>query len=247
MTKPKNILEATDVELDIDLSSQSNEEKISIIIIHNDRPEYLDICLHTIAINSTNNNYEIIIVDNGSEQESQDYLDDLEQCGIKIIRNTENLYWTRAANQGAQAASKDSKYLVFVHHDINVLSHAWLDMMANISDAKKSGLVGFGGMRKYSISNQIIPFVEDYCMLIKRDCWKDCGPFKEDLPQDGATFIFNIIAHRKGYNPQAVNESDSRNYVHHFRSFAMDISEYERMNQKLKSTIGKVLASIDPS
>jgi len=39
------------------------QEQVSIIIVHKDKPEYLNICLQSIAVTSVNNNYEIIVVD----------------------------------------------------------------------------------------------------------------------------------------------------------------------------------------
>jgi hypothetical protein len=36
---------------------------VSIIVVHRDRPEYLNICLQSIVVTSCNNNYEIIEID----------------------------------------------------------------------------------------------------------------------------------------------------------------------------------------
>ena len=60
---PHNPLEGDKPELNLSLQSNS-EEQISIVIVHKDRPEYLNICLQSIAVTSVNNNYEIIVVDN---------------------------------------------------------------------------------------------------------------------------------------------------------------------------------------
>ena len=57
---PHNPLEGERPELTLDLNDGS-EEHISIVIVHKDRPEYLNICLQSIAVTSFNNNYEIIV------------------------------------------------------------------------------------------------------------------------------------------------------------------------------------------
>ncbi|MFX5705370.1 glycosyltransferase, partial [Acinetobacter baumannii] len=88
------------------------DEQISIIVVHKDKPEFLNICLQSIAVMSFNNNIEIIVVDNGSGRESQDYLDAIND-DIKVIRLESNKGWSVAANKGAAAASKTSKYLIF--------------------------------------------------------------------------------------------------------------------------------------
>src|SRR3954469_13852250 len=103
----------------------NSDELVSIIIVHRDKPAYLNIALQSIAVTSLNNNYEIIIVDNGSEtQDALDFLEDLEQQDCKIVRVKENCWWAKAANMGAKAASKNSKYMIFLHHDIVVLNPA---------------------------------------------------------------------------------------------------------------------------
>lgn len=136
-----NPLEGEKPELNINLHN-GTDEQISIIIVHKDTPEYLNICLQTIAVTSFNNNYEIIVVDNASSsQDSIDYLKEIES-EVKVIRNKENLYWSAAANKGAEAASKNSKYYVFMHCDIAIINPSWLDLLINVCEAQKSGMVG---------------------------------------------------------------------------------------------------------
>src|SRR5271170_170917 len=111
-----NPLEGPRPEITLDLHDGS-EEQVSIIVVYNDRPDgksmsYLNICLQSIAVASYNNNYEIIVVDNGSGKESQDFLDDIKD-EVKIVRNDRNLYWSAAANRGVAAADKNSKYFIF--------------------------------------------------------------------------------------------------------------------------------------
>lgn len=77
-------------ELVIPLNDSTNEV-VSIIIVHKDRPALLNICLQSIAVTSFNNNYEIIVVDNGSGPESQAFLDEIED-EVKVIRNEKNIY-----------------------------------------------------------------------------------------------------------------------------------------------------------
>ena len=61
---PHNPLTGQRPEINIPLHDGSDEQ-ISIVIVHKDRPEYLNLCLQSITVCSFNNNYEIIVVDNG--------------------------------------------------------------------------------------------------------------------------------------------------------------------------------------
>lgn len=60
-----------DKTVKIDITRTNVEDSISIVIVNKDKPEYLNICLQSIAVNSSNNNYEIIVVDNASGPETQ--------------------------------------------------------------------------------------------------------------------------------------------------------------------------------
>jgi GT2 family glycosyltransferase len=226
--KPHNPLEGSRPDLVLDLSGDSVDELVSIIVVHNDKPEYLSVCLQTISICSVNNNYEIIVVDNGStRQDAKDYLDALDDEHIKIIRNERNVYWTKAANQGAKAADKKSSYLVFMHADTCVLNPAWLDLLIGISDSSESGVVGTQ-MHHYVMQDQKIDYVQDWCMLVTRKCWEDVGPFNEALPHIGASFLFTLAAQGKKYQPRCIKAS----VVHHYHVSGLDISMYERFAEQ---------------
>lgn len=215
------------------------DDRTSIIVVHNDRPEYLNLCLQSIAIATINNNYEIIVVDNGSGQQTQSFLDDLEDDGIKVIRNNENLYWTKAANQGIKAADKDSQYYVLMHHDIVMLNPAWLDLLISVSQSNNSGLVGFN-MKSYALEDQKVNFVHESCMLVSKECYKDVGAFVEELPQEGSAFLFSFAATHKGHNPQVIKNE----CVHHWQTFALDISSWEKITDDAMVILPKFIREI---
>ncbi len=227
---------------DMSIRLDGTDERISIVIVANDKPEYLNIAIQTILVSSNNNNYEIIVVDNGSRDVAvQAFLDELEEDGIKVIRNDENVYWAKAANQGAKAADKNSKYIVFLHHDINILSPIWMDVLINVSEKNKSGIVGFY-METYTVpgTNQPVNFVQESCMLVTRECWRECGPFVEDLPQIGAPFLFNLSASSKGYLPQIIDNKENK-FVWHYQIAAIDMSDMERIQEEAQAKLPKFL------
>lgn len=234
---PHNPLEGDKPELSINLHDGS-EEQVSIIVVHRNRPEYLNICLQSIAVTSFNNNYEIIVVDNGSGQESQEFLEEVGN-EVKVVRNESNLYWSAAANRGAEAADKSSKYLIFLHCDVVITNPAWIDLLVNVSEAQKTGLVGVE-LQSYFLQQQKVDFVQEYCMLVTRECWENCGPFPEDLPQVGPAFIFTVKAQQGGFRPQVM-----RNPIcHHYRIFSLDINEYEKLTEQAMVTIPRLLRSL---
>jgi GT2 family glycosyltransferase len=233
--RPHNPLEGERPEITLSLKDEANEEQVSIIIVHKDRPEYLNICLQSIAVNSINNNYEIIVVDNDSSEDSQEFLDEI-KSEVTVVKNKENLYWSKAANKGVEAASKNSKYFIFMHCDVVVLNPAWIDLLINVSESSDAGLVGLE-LQSYFMQNQKIDFVQEWCMLVTRKCWDDIGPWEEKLPQVGSPFILTIKAQNKGYKPQIMRNS----IAHHYKIFALDINEYERIVEQAMVTIPHAL------
>lgn len=236
--QPHNPLEHPEgpPEMVIDLHDGSTEQ-VSIIVIHHDRPEYLNICLQSIHVCSHLNNYEVIVVDNGSGEETQDYLDVLQDEGIKVIRNKENKYWSEAANRGVEAADPNSKYFIFLHCDTVVLNPSWIDVLVNISEAQGAGIVGTQ-LQSYFIQKTKVDFIQEWCLLITRECWNDVGPWPEELPLVGMAFILTLRAQLKGHKPQATGN----NIVHHYRQFSLDPSEYEKISEKAMGTVAKLMA-----
>jgi GT2 family glycosyltransferase len=231
---PHNPLEGERPELTLSLES-SSDEQVSIVIVHKDRPEYLNICLQSIAVTSVNNNYEIIVVDNNSEKDSQDFLDEISE-EVTVIKNKENLFWSAAANKGVEKASKKSKYIIFLHCDVVITNPAWIDLLINVSESSNSGLVGLE-LQSYYMQSQKVDFIQEWCMLVTRDCWEKVGPFEERLPQIGSPFIFTIEAQNKGFKPQIMKNI----IAHHYRIFSLDMNEYERIIEQAMVMIPQVV------
>jgi len=232
-----NPLEGDRPEMSIKLH-QNTDDHVSIIVVHKDRPEYLNICLQSIAVTSFNNNYEIIVVDNGSGKESQEFLKDIEG-EVKVVRNEKNLYWSAACNKGVQAADKNSKYFIFMHCDLVVLNPAWIDLLVNVAEAQQSGFVGID-TQSYMMGNQKVEFLQEYILLMTRETWDDIGPWPEELPQVGNAFIMTMRAQNKGHKPQIMKNQ----IVHHYRIFSLDISDFERMTEQAMSILPKLLNDV---
>ncbi len=97
-------------------------------------------CLESIWEN-TGAPHEIIVVDNGSQDGTRDYLQRLEAEGwVRVITNRANLGFARACNQGARAAPGEC--LVFLNND-TIVQPGWLEEMSAcaLKDAK-TGAVG---------------------------------------------------------------------------------------------------------
>src|SRR5882724_8317734 len=86
---------------------------VSIVIPVFDRWDYTARCLRALAANTRDVAHEVIVIDNASSDETVRALPRV--SGIRTQRNTENLGFARASNQGAALAA--GQYLLFLNND----------------------------------------------------------------------------------------------------------------------------------
>ena len=226
-------LEGNKPELILNLHESVNEA-ISIIVVHKDKPEYLNICLQSIAVNSANNSYEIIVVDNNSGAETQAFLEEIES-DVKVVRNNKNLYWSAAVNAGIKAANPNTKYFIFMHSDVVVLNPSWMDLFVNVCEANSSGMVGLE-TSTYYINGQKIDFIQEWCLMMTRDGVNKINLWPEQLPMIGHSFIMTIKAQINGLKPQIMKN----NLAHHYKIFGVDVNDFDRMNDEAQSVLPKI-------
>lgn len=117
-------------------------EKVAIVIVSFNNPDYLRMCLDSIAEKSDYPNYDVIIVDNGSDQSLIDEV--ATRCEhdsrLRLIAAGENLGFARANNLGIEAAG-DADHIVLLNDD-TVVTPGWLGkLVAHLRDSHV-GLVG---------------------------------------------------------------------------------------------------------
>lgn len=232
---PFNPLEGEKPEITFKLNDNT-DELVTIVIVHKDRPEFLNIALQTVSVCSTNNNIEIIVVDNNSGKESQAFLDDI-QNQVKVIRNDKNLFWSGACNKGYEAASKSSKYIIFMHQDVAITNFNWIDLMINVSESSNAGIVGVD-TQSYMIGSQKIDFIQDYLIMFTRECFEDIGKWPEELPVVGGSFLITLKAQQKSWKPQVLKTA----IACHYKIFGIDVSEYERHLEQAMTVMPRMIS-----
>jgi len=143
-------------------------EPVDIIVcVHNALPD-VQRCLNSLIAHTTKP-YHLILVDDGSESETSDFLKNyLNLFPIELIRNEEAQGYTRAANQGLRAAT--GEYMILLNSD-TIVSPYWLDRL--IACAQSDSTIGMVGPLSNTASWQSIPKIES------RGDWA-----KNPLPQD---------------------------------------------------------------
>jgi len=89
---------------------------LSVIIPSYNTKEILEKCINflLVALEQEKITYEVIVVDNGSQDGSKEYLK--ENKNIKLIINKENLGFSKANNQGIKVAT--GKNILFLNSDV---------------------------------------------------------------------------------------------------------------------------------
>jgi len=114
---------------------------VSIVILTHNNLNYTRLCLESIYEKTAYPNFEVILVDNASEDGSQGFLRDFaaghENC--RIILNDQNVGFAKGNNQGIELAQGD--VIVFLNND-TVVTRGWLAGLVKPLAFEKIGLVG---------------------------------------------------------------------------------------------------------
>ena len=119
-----------------------SEDKISILIPNKDHVDDLKRCIESIQTRSTYENYEIIIIENNSEnKETFEYYKTLkDQEKIKIVTYEGEFNYSKINNFGAGFAT--GKYLLLLNNDTQVITMNWLESMLMYAQREDVGAVG---------------------------------------------------------------------------------------------------------
>ncbi len=128
--------------------------KFSVIIPVYNVEKYLEACINS-AINQDYDDYEIILVDDGSIDESGNICDEFSDRFnyIKVIHK-KNGGLSDARNEGIKKAKGD--YLVFIDSDDYLCKNDALSNIAKIIDSSKCDLVIYGVNKFFEDSNKLI-------------------------------------------------------------------------------------------
>lgn len=104
----------------------SQVPKVSVVVLTYNNKKMNKDCIESILDKTAYANYELIIVDNHSTDDTVEYLKELQESqhtNVKIIFNEENLGFAGGNNCGMQAASGD--YVILLNND-TVVTRGWM-------------------------------------------------------------------------------------------------------------------------
>jgi GT2 family glycosyltransferase len=111
----------------------------SVVLVCWNNKDYLDPCLRSLYEGGLRSSFDVVVVDNGSTDGSQEMLG-RKFPQVKIIQNDHNAGLGRASNQGIEATS--GRYLLLLNND-TIINGSSLDAMVGYLDATPdAGAVG---------------------------------------------------------------------------------------------------------
>jgi GT2 family glycosyltransferase len=125
--------------------------KVSILILTYNNLTFNQLCLQSIYCNTTYPNFEIIVVDNASSDETPAWLKiyNKNHENLKVIFNSENIGFAAGNNQVASEAT--GEYLIFLNND-TVVTEGWIEKL--LSHMKNDPLLGLVGPVTNSTGNE---------------------------------------------------------------------------------------------
>lgn len=115
---------------------------VSILIPTKNQYKYIKPCIETILNKTSYSNFEIIIVDNASDEEDAvEYIESLEENEkIHIIRYDKPFNYSTVNNVAASQAKGD--YLLLLNNDTEIFHDNWLNVMMSHAQRDEVGIVG---------------------------------------------------------------------------------------------------------
>jgi len=239
------------------VKAKSKLELVSIVVPNYNQLKYTKQFVESVYTNS-NNPFELIIVDNGSDKETAEYLKELEKKDeVKIIFNKINQGFPIAVNQGIAIAN--GQYILIANNDI-VVTKNWLgSLLKAINKDESIGLAGpisnaVSGLQidkdaKYSTMDEMHKYAEQIsiknknqtlefprlaflCTLIKKEVIEKIGGLDERFsPGNFEDDDFCLRSQLSGY--KAVIARDI--FIHHYGSVSFKANGENEYAKRLKT------------
>lgn len=113
---------------------------VSVVIPNHNGEDHLRTCME--GLNGTAyNNFEVIVVDNASTDQSRAYLEAITpNYPLRVIKNPVNATFSEASNQGAKVGG--GEFYLFLNNDVEPLDAGWLGWMVDTMIGENADAVG---------------------------------------------------------------------------------------------------------
>lgn len=122
-----------------EIGANASNPWLSIVLVCWNNKAYLDPCLNSLYETGMRNSFDVVVVDNGSTDGSQQMLAE-KYPTVRIIQNMSNVGLGKASNQGIQATT--GRYVLLLNNDTIVNGESFDAMVDFLEQKPKAGAVG---------------------------------------------------------------------------------------------------------
>jgi hypothetical protein len=158
-----------------------------IIIIVHDQLDYLKDCIQSIKEHTKN--YKLYIWDNGSQEETKNYLERLwlsDSENVELMRSEQNIGFIQPNNQMVNWGKSD--YIILLNSDTKVFEGWDSALIGHLIEKPEIGVIGYlGGLLDEKCMGcgadfgWEIDYVMGWCLCISRKTYKEHGLFNKQL------------------------------------------------------------------
>ena len=117
-------------------------DKVSIIIPNKNHLEDLICCINSILDKTTYPNYEIVIVDNGSDDEELFTYYDALKCDERVVICSLDIPFNYSTLNNFAAAKASGKYYILLNNDVEIITPEWIEEMLMYVQRDDVGICG---------------------------------------------------------------------------------------------------------
>lgn len=183
---------------------------VSVVICNYNHPELIQNCLRTMRELTSGVQYEVVVVDNNSDQNTVAALSDLRDSGRidTLILSPVNNFFSEGNNIGVRNSNPESKYILLLNNDVAFLRSDWLEKMVTwmegvpvttptvwgfhptVPSNGPRDIVSCGWSYDNDLPYKVRP--EGWCCMIRRSVWQELStdfPFHYGLEEMLAKII----------------------------------------------------------
>lgn len=180
--------------------------KYSIVIpTYNHCEDLLKPCIESIAAYTDLDNVEIIVVANGCNDNTREYVNSL-SYPVKLIWSDKPLGYTCATNIGIRKAV--GEYIILMNNDVEILAskrNSWIEQLQDLFN--RDSRVGIAGPLSLWDNDVQVQFIVFWCAMIPRKVFNELGLLDEEFnPGYGEDIDFALRVQKAGYSIQSLDD-----------------------------------------
>ncbi len=184
-------------------SHQISVRKVSFILLSYNTLEYTKLCIQSIRDTCCKDSYEIVVVDNASEDGSVQWLRDQED--IVLSENVENVGFPAGCNQGVRLANKDND-IFLLNTDTLMMNNSLYLLRMGLYESSEHGATG--AVTNYAGNRQVAyekgQNIEDYYKYAYKNNVPKASPYE----LKSMLIMFAVLIRRETFDK--VGELDER-------------------------------------